>query len=62
MTEILEPKLRALGPDSQQPGMSSVARAAGPMLTVSALITIVAGVRLAFKLQFFDRFPGSSCR
>ena len=49
-TIILEPRLRALGPEIQRPVMLSIARVMGPAIGISGLITIVAGLTLFFRL------------
>ena len=53
---ILEPRVRALGPAIQRPVMSSIGKVAGPIMLGSGLITIVAGIVLAFRVRDFDHW------
>ena len=48
---ILEPTLEALGPSIKGPVMSSLGRKIGPMIGITATLTIGAGIALAFRLE-----------
>ena len=54
---VLEPTLRSMGPDYQGPVMGRIGKLAGPVIGGSGVITILAGIYLALRLRFFDRFP-----
>ena len=51
---ILEPQTRALGPDVRRPVMAAVGRVMGRSLTVSAVISILAGLALVLRLRLGD--------
>ena len=51
MVMILEPRLRALGPQYQGPVMGAIAPVIPRMVGSSAVITILVGVWLALKVQ-----------
>jgi uncharacterized membrane protein len=51
---ILEPRTRALASDVRRPVMAAVGRAMGPSLTVSAVISILAGLALVLRLRWGD--------
>ena len=54
---VLEPTLRSMGPDYQGPVMGRTGKLAGPVIGGSGVITILAGIYLALRLRFFERFP-----
>ena len=51
---ILEPQTRALGSDVRRPVMAAVGRVMGRSLTVSAVISILAGLALVLRLRLGD--------
>jgi uncharacterized membrane protein len=55
LAAILEPTLEALGPGIKGPVMSSLSRKIGPMIGITATLTIVAGIVLAFRLEATGR-------
>ena len=48
---ILEPRLRALGPEIQWPAMRAISKVMGPALGISGFITIAAGMAMYFRLS-----------
>ena len=53
---ILEPQVRALGPAIHQPVMAAIGRIAGPVMIGAGLITVVAGITLAFRVRPVDNW------
>lgn len=51
---ILEPQVRALGPAIHRPVMATIGRVSGPVMMGAGLITIVAGITLAFRVRPVD--------
>ena len=52
LAAVLEPRLRALGPAIQRPVMRELGRVMGPVIGISGLITISAGITLALRLRW----------
>ncbi len=51
---ILDPRLRSLGPEVQRPVMGAIAPIMGPALGISGILTIGAGIWIAFKVKPSD--------
>ncbi len=56
---ILEPKLRALGPEIQGKVMGAIAPLMSVALTIAGATTIVAGIALAFRVRDVDKWFNS---
>ena len=53
---ILEPKLRALGPEIQGKVMGAIAPIMSAALTIAGVTTIIAGIVLAFRVRDVDKW------
>jgi hypothetical protein len=58
---LLEPRLRALGPDIQRPVMRALTRVMPPIMMLSSVVTLATGVALTLKMRwdFLDTFLAS---
>lgn len=58
LTIILEPRLRAMGPNFHGPVMGAVTKVAGPTLLGSGAITVVVGIIMVYRMRSgtFDHF------
>ncbi|MAG35077.1 MAG: hypothetical protein CL878_02345 [Dehalococcoidia bacterium] len=59
---VLEPRLRALGPATQGPVMQALMPVMNPVFSISALLTILAGLGLALVMRWstLDTFLASA--
>lgn len=53
---ILEPQVRALGPAIHKPVMATIGKVAGPIMLGAGLITVLAGITLAFRVRPIDNW------